>query len=102
MNTSNKKGVGYVHINYRLNIFRIRNKLADAERQRLPLSDITGERLRKHVEIILNNLPSDLQAVLQNGTVLTNDPERRPEDHPKEEEDGKAADKITVLGEKSS
>jgi len=52
-------------------VLRIRNKLADAQKHQLPLADVTQERLAKHVDIILQTLPEDLQAVLQKGTVLS-------------------------------
>ena len=52
-------------------VLRIRNKLADAEKQELPLAEVTAERLQKHIQAILSTLPEDLQGVLQNGSVLT-------------------------------
>ena len=52
-------------------VLRIRNKLADAEKQELPLAEVTAERLQKHIQAILSTLPEDLQWVLQNGSVLT-------------------------------
>ena len=51
-------------------VLRIRNKLADAEKHQLPLSDLMCERLQKHVETILKTLPEDLQGVLVNGNVI--------------------------------
>jgi len=55
-------------------VLRIRNKLADAEKQELPLAEVTAERLQKHIQAILSTLPEDLQGVLQNGSVLTPEP----------------------------
>ena len=54
-------------------VLRIRNKLADAEKQHLPVSDVVAERLGQHVEAILNTLPEDLQGVLKKGDVIGND-----------------------------
>ena len=41
---------------------------------------LTSERLHKHVEMILNTLPSDLQSVLQKGAVLTDQDPHHPEE----------------------
>ena len=46
-------------------VLRIRNKLAEASDQNLPVPDIINEQLLGHVEKILKTLPQDLQLVLQ-------------------------------------
>ena len=46
-------------------VLRIRNKLAEASDQNLPVPDIIKENLMRHVEKILKTLPQDLQLVLQ-------------------------------------
>ena len=46
-------------------VLRIRNKLAEASDQNLPVPDIIKENLMSHVEKILKTLPQDLQLVLQ-------------------------------------
>merc|ERR1719382_1223357 len=46
-------------------VLRIRNKLAEASDQNLPVPDIIKENLMSHVEKILKPLPQDLQLVLQ-------------------------------------
>merc|ERR1711874_312994 len=46
-------------------VLRIRNKLAEASDQNLPVPDIVNEQLLGHVEKILKTLPQDLQLVLQ-------------------------------------
>ena len=46
-------------------VLRIRNKLAEASDQNLPVPDIVNEQLVGHVEKILKTLPQDLQLVLQ-------------------------------------
>ena len=47
-------------------VLRIRNKLAEAKKDFLPLADIVVERLEKHVKTIVETLPSDLQTVITN------------------------------------
>ena len=54
-------------------VLRIRAKLTEATAQHLPLPDIVKERLEKHVATIVKTLPSDLQVVLQRGTILNLD-----------------------------
>ena len=54
-------------------VLRIRAKLSEATTQHLPLPDIVKERLEKHVATIVKTLPSDLQVVLQRGTILNLD-----------------------------
>ena len=46
-------------------VLRIRNKLAEASDQNLPVPDIIKENLMSYVEKILKTLPQDLQLVLQ-------------------------------------
>ena len=46
-------------------VLRIRNKLAEASDQNLPVPDIVNEQLLGHVEKILKTLPQDLQLVLK-------------------------------------
>ena len=46
-------------------VLRIRNKLAEASDQNLPVPDIINEQLLGHVGKILKTLPQDLQLVLQ-------------------------------------
>ena len=46
-------------------VLRIRNKLAEASEQNLPVPDIVNEQLLGHVEKILKTLPQDLQLVLK-------------------------------------
>ena len=46
-------------------VLRIRNKLAEACDQNLPVPDIINEQLLGHVEKILKTLPQDLQLVLK-------------------------------------
>lgn len=53
-------------------VLRIRNKLAEATDQNLPLPDIVSEQLTNHVDTILNKLPPDLQLVLQKDTFSRN------------------------------
>jgi len=45
-------------------VLRIRGKLAEADRDNLPVADIILERLHGHVATIVKTLPSDLQAVI--------------------------------------
>jgi len=45
-------------------VLRIRNKLAEAQRDDLCLPDIVVERLEGHVRTIVNTLPADLQGVI--------------------------------------
>jgi len=47
-------------------VLRIRNKLAEAKKDLLPLADIVIERLERHVKTIVDTLPSDLQTVIRN------------------------------------
>lgn len=47
-------------------VLRIRNKMAEASDQKLPVPDIISEQLSGHVETILKTLPHDLQLVLKN------------------------------------
>lgn len=54
-------------------VLRIRAKLSDAISQNMPIPDIVKERLEKHVANIVRTLPSDLQDVLQKGTILNID-----------------------------
>ena len=54
-------------------VLRIRAKLSEAASQKMPLPDIVKERLEKHVSTIVKTLPSDLQTVLQKGTILNVD-----------------------------
>jgi len=54
-------------------VLRIRAKLSDAVSQNMPIPDIVKERLEKHVATIVTTLPSDLQDVLQRGTILNKD-----------------------------
>ena len=46
-------------------VLRIRNKLAEASDQKLPVPDCISDQLSGHVETILKTLPQDLQLVLQ-------------------------------------
>ena len=54
-------------------VLRIRAKLSEAISQNMPVPDIVKERLEKHVATIVRTLPSDLQDVLQRGTILNID-----------------------------
>jgi len=45
-------------------VLRIRGKLAEADRDNLPVADIILERLQGHVSAIVKTLPADLQAVI--------------------------------------
>ena len=45
-------------------VLRIRTKLAEAEKEQLPLADIVQERLEGHVKTIVAILPADLQTVI--------------------------------------
>ena len=54
-------------------VLRIRAKLSEAISQNMPVPDIVKERLEKHVASIVRTLPSDLQDVLQKGTILNID-----------------------------
>ena len=49
-------------------VLRIRNKLAEASDQNLPLPDVISDQLSNHVETILQKLPQDLQLVLKRDT----------------------------------
>ena len=54
-------------------VLRIRNKLAEATDQNLPLPDVISDQLSNHVETILQKLPQDLQLVLKRDTYRNND-----------------------------
>ena len=54
-------------------VLRIRAKLSEAISQNMSVPDIVKERLEKHVSTIVRTLPSDLQDVLQKGTILNLD-----------------------------
>jgi hypothetical protein len=54
-------------------VLRIRNKLAEAADQKLPLPDVISEQLTKHIETIVSRLPPDLQLVLQKETFSNGD-----------------------------
>ena len=54
-------------------VLRIRAKISDSISQNMPVPDIVKERLEKHVATIVRTLPSDLQDVLQRGTILNID-----------------------------
>ena len=54
-------------------VLRIRAKLSEATAQHLPLPDIVKESLQRHVDTIIRTLPSDLQVVLEKGTIINVD-----------------------------
>ena len=57
-------------------VLRIRNKLAEASDQKLPVPDIITEHLISHVDTILKALPPDLQLVLQSDQSSLNGEEK--------------------------
>ena len=54
-------------------VLRIRAKLSEATAQHLPLPDIVKESLQRHVDTIIRTLPSDLQVVLEKGSMINVD-----------------------------
>ncbi len=52
-------------------VLRIRNKLAEASDQKLPISEVIVEQLNKHIDTILKALPQDLQLVLDTDKTTT-------------------------------
>ncbi|MEE6501793.1 hypothetical protein FKM82_004324 [Ascaphus truei] len=51
-------------------VLKLKNKLVQAEREHLPVKANTLERLRSHVETIIQELPEDLQGILLKTSTL--------------------------------
>ena len=54
-------------------VLRIRNKLAEATDQKLPIPDVIAEKLNEKIDTIVKTLPPDLQLVLKKDVVNQKD-----------------------------